>query len=253
MSIQQRGPSCVQINAGGPDGKRQMSPSFIILPLEVRNEIYSHVFGYDYIAPFSPDTGKLLLLNPPPQSTDGFYRKSDPQQILAILCVNHQISDEAAAYFYGKTTFRGGQVAVNAFIKGVGARRRDMIRSVAISHRDLLASPFDNGETFELLSRLPSLRKLRVSTSVHDFTQLQNELIRCGILKLAGTVDITVYNTYGKTTLSNSAPPVEQMCLDRYVWRCARGTTQWTGGGCVRKTTAQFQWKNWHWLSNDDS
>ena len=72
------------------------------------------------------------------------YGRYDPQHLLAILFVNHQISDEAAAYFYGKTMFDGGCRAVPAFIKGVGARRRDLIRNVAIMQIDLLALPFDN-------------------------------------------------------------------------------------------------------------
>ena len=220
-----------------------MSSRFTTLPLEIRSEIYSHVFRYDSIMPLSYHTEKRLLLSPLPQRTDGFCGKFDPQHILAILYVNHQISDEAVAHLYGKTTFRGEWGMITAFVKGIGARRRDIIRSVAISEPDLLASPFDDGDTFELLRRLPSLRKFRVSTSVGDFTQLQNELVRRGILELAGTVDITVRNTYGETTLSSSTPPVRQMYLDTYVWRCARGTTQWTGGECVQKPRCMFNGK----------
>ena len=231
-----------------------MSSTFTTLPLEVRNEIYSHVFGYDSIMLSSSDTGKHLLLFPSPQKTDGFYGKSDPQRILAILYVNHQISNEAAAYFYGKTTFRIGEWgAVTAFIKGIGARRRDMVKSVTISYPNLLALRVDNGETFELLSRLPGLRKVRVSTSVQNFTQLQNDLTRGGILEFAGEVEIAVYNTHGDTKVINSTPCVKQLYNDKYVWRCARGTTQWTGGERIRKITAQFQWENGRWLSIDNS
>lgn len=228
-----------------------MSSSFTTLPLEIRNEIYSHVFDYDSVMPLSHDDYKHLILYPAPQETDVCYG-DDPQDLLAIFYVNHQISDEAAAYFYGKKTFRGEWNAIATFIKGIGARRRDRIRSVAIWHPDLLTSFSDIVETFELLSRLPNLRKLRVSAFVHDFTQLQNKYMRGGILELAGKIDIAVHSTYDDVML-NSSTSIKQIYNDSYVWRCATGTTQWTGGERVRKITAQFQMVNGRWHDIDDA
>lgn len=232
-----------------------MSQIFTTLPLEVRNEIYSHVFHYDSITPKNNNTGKLLHLNTRPELDDTFllYKTSDPQKFLALLCVNHQISDEAAAFFYGKTNFHGEWHEVAAFIKGIGAHRRDMIRSVEISHPVWLAFAFDKDENFELLSGLPNLRRVRIAASVPDFTHLQNELIRGGILELAGKFDIGVYNTCNERKLSDATPPVSQFYTDRYVWSCARGTTQWTGGERIRTIIAQFHTKRQCWVLTGNS
>ena len=70
---------------------------------------------------------------------------------------------------------------------------------------------------------------------------------------LAGEVEIAVDNTYGDVEVNfNSSPTVKQIHMDRYVWQCARGTTQWTGGERVRELTAQYHLVGHCWLRIND-
>lgn len=151
-----------------------MSPTFTTLPWELRNEIYSYVFYYKNVSirTFRRHAPKLWLLNPLPKRTDNFYGISAPQETLALLRINHQIYEEAAAYFYHKMLFRGTWPALRSFIKGIGAYRRDMIKSVEITQTDPIISVFKHNEAFRLLSGLPSLRKLRVAIPGIEFFKL---------------------------------------------------------------------------------
>ena len=200
-----------------------MPPNFTSLPPELRNEIYSHVFNYGSNTLWVGNGGRFYKT---------MYDTKYLRQPLALLAVNHQISDEAAACFYGKIRFRGEWPLMADFLQGIGAWRRDMIRSVSIwSLYDGLDAA---GEVFELLSALPSLRIVRIDAAAEDFTGLQNILIQGGILKLVGKVAIDVHNTYNKVALIDLPPGVLPLYTDRYVWSCARGTTQWTGGERIR-------------------
>ena len=233
-----------------------MPPTFTTLPLEVRNEIYGHLFCYDSITPLSSKTGKLLHLNNRPRLAPDFllHIPSDPQNFLALLSVNHQISDEAADFFYYKTTFHGKWHEIVAFVKGIGARRGNMIRSMEISHPNWYAFIFDKDEDLEMLSGLlPNLRTLHIAASAPDFTRLQNELIQGGILKIAGKLDIGVCNTWSDEMLSGSEPRVRQIYRHRHVWRCDKGTTQWTGGDCARTIISQFDWERQCWINTGES
>ena len=122
-------------------------------------------------------TRKLWLVVPQLKPRDGFYNVSNPQATLALLCVDHQISDEAATYFYTNTRSEGEWSQIAALVKGIGARRRDMIRSLEISHPYSMAFGSDGAEILELLSALASLRMVRIAASVPDWTRLQTELI----------------------------------------------------------------------------
>ena len=203
-----------------------MSPTFVTLPFEVRNEIYSHVFDYDPITPYVGRNGKRLLFYRLRGHSHDFYAMSDPKSFLALLEVNHEISNEAAAYFYGNMIFRGKWHQITAFIKGIGARRRDMIRTVEIKHPASTGFQFDKDDTLELLGALPKLRTARITAYVPDFTRLQNQLIQGGILEIAGKFDICVHNICEGIILSCA----ERRHRDEYFWSCAKDTTQWTGG-----------------------
>ncbi|CAF9932698.1 MAG: hypothetical protein ALECFALPRED_005359 [Alectoria fallacina] len=224
-----------------------MSPSFTTLPLEIRNQIYSHVFDFDRIRPFAGNLRKRLLFHSLPKPSEDFYLKNDAQHILALLFVNHQSSDEAASYFYGKTRFCGCWREVADFVKGIGARRRNLVRDVEISHPSWLAFVFKKNESFKLLGGLANLRTVRITASVPDFTHLKNEFIQGRILELAGKVDISVYNFCGVKKLSDSTPP-GQYYKDSYLWSCAKDTTQWTGGERIRTLTAQYSEEHHHWV-----
>ena len=208
----------------------------------MRNEIYRYVFDYDFVIPLILSGGKRLLVHCPRDHNDGFYEMTDPNLSLALLEVSHEISDEAATYFYANMHFRGKWCQITAFVKGLSARRRTMIRSVEIKHPPLTKFEFDNGETLELLKGLASLRTVYIAASVFDFTRLQNQLIQGGILKIAGKFDICVHNIYDDVTqaiLGPSGSSDGARYTDEYIWSCAKGTTQWTGGDLNRTLTSE--------------
>lgn len=204
------------------------------LPLEVRNEIYKFVFDHDHLSPhanWGPCKSFRFELghgSPWPLANDVLA-----QQILALLSVSQQVSDEAAAYFYGKTVFYGNWPLIAAFVKGIGAQRRNMIRRIEI---DCEKSSFKDDENFEMLAELASLRTVHLCAISKDFTPLQNDTIPGCILGLVGKVDIdiTVY-TYGEY-LSDTIPPGQQHYREEYTWSCARNTAQWTCGESIRCT-----------------
>ena len=208
-----------------------MSPTFVTLPPEIRNEIYSHVFNYDPIRPHIAANGKRLLFHSLHRYSPDFFAASDPRLFLALLEVNHQILDEAETYFYSNMVFCATPQQISAFIKGIGARRRNMIRRVEIRQSISGSSQFDNRDTLELLGTLPKLRTVHITASVRDFTCLQNELIQEGILKIAGKFDIFVHTSCGglpPAFLGYSMSTAERRYSADYLWSCAKGTNQWT-------------------------
>ena len=213
-----------------------MSPTLTTLPLELRNEIYSHVFNYEDIV---VNDRHLLLYKTSNLYDHDFFTKFDPQRILALLYINHQVSDEAAAYFYAKTNFCGQWPEIASFVKGIGARRRDLIRSVHISQPSGIKSLFNGDIIVELLSGLPNLRKVCILTSGSDFTPLQNELVQGGISKTAEKWDTEIHNLRFGTKRCDS-PTIFQGYTDKYVWRYVRVSAQWTGGERVRTITGHY-------------
>lgn len=176
-----------------------MSPTFTTLPWEVRNEIYGYVFNYDNVTirTVKPSTTKLWLLNLPPKRTGGFHGISTPQITLPLLHVNHQIYKEAAAYFYHKMLFRGTWSELGPFIKGIGTYRRNMIKSVEISDTDSTISVYKHNEAFQLLSGLPSLRRLRVAIDGIEFFNLVTRPKKPpgpqGLSKFTTSVEIRIF------------------------------------------------------------
>ena len=157
-----------------------MSPNFVTLPLEIRNEIYSHVFHYRHIRPYRAIYGRMLHFS---SRRDDLFGPLNPKTFFALLEVSHQISNEAATFFYSNIRFCGGLQHIAAFVKGIGARRRDLIRRVEIKHRSPTDSQFRD-DIRGLLGALPKLRTARIVASVHDFTRLQNQLIQSDIWQI---------------------------------------------------------------------
>lgn len=199
-----------------------MSPKFVTLPLEVRNEIYSHVFDYGHFMPSSERYSKRQLVRVPDHSNHSF-QSFDADTFLALLEVSHQISNEAATCFYGNVIFWGKYHQIAAFVKGIGARRRDLIRRIEIKHQASTDSQFGENDTLELLGALPKLRTAHITASVRDFTRLQNKLIQSGTWEIDDTL----------------VPTVEDRCRDGYFgqgyyWTCFMDTSQWTRGNFKR-------------------
>ena len=213
-----------------------MPTTFTTLPLEVRNDIYSFVFDHGCLTPLEdapwgwyksfqcisghrePDPGTEYLF---------------PQQILALLSVSQQVSDEAAAYFYGKTIFEGTWPLIAAFVKGIGAQRRNMIRTIVINWHQSL---FKDDESLDMLAELTSLRTVHIYGITTDFTHLQNEAIPGCILGLVGKVDIDISVYTSGDCLSDTIPVIHQIYSDEHTWSCARNTAQWTCGEPIRCT-----------------
>ena len=169
-----------------------MATTFTTLPLEVRNEIYTFVFDHDRLSPRDSAPGRLCKSFQYEHSDGGFWgwvRDLLPQQTLALLSVNQQISDEAAAHFYGKTTFYGNWPLIAAFVKGIGAQRRNMIRNIEI---DCGQSLFKDDENLDMLAGLTNLRTVDIYANSTDFPHLQNDAIPGCILGLVEKVDIDI-------------------------------------------------------------
>ena len=213
-----------------------MPTTLTTLPLEVRNEIYAFVFDHDRLTPRNDTPGRLCKSFQFEQGQSGPYPWGEdnlPQQNLALLSVSQEISHEAVAYFYGKTIFQGSWPLIAAFVKGIGAQRRNMIRTIEI---DWEQSLFENDENFDMLAELTNLRTVHIYGISTDFPHLQNNTIPGCILGLVGKVDIdiSVY-TYGDC-FSDTIPPVHQLYSDQYTWSCAKNSSQWTGGEPIRCT-----------------
>ena len=200
-----------------------MSPTFVTLPLEIRNEIYSHVFDYTVIMPDGKANGKRLLWRRPGDSSffcEGYY----PNCFLALLEVSHQVLNEAATCFYSNTRFCGDWHQIAAFVKGIGARRRELIRSVEINHRASTVFRFDQDDTLELLGALPRLRTVCITASVPDFARLRDQLIQSGIWEIDDTL----------------LPFPGERWRDKYYFSFAEDRGQWTGANFKRTLLPEF-------------
>ena len=211
-----------------------MPTTFTTLPLEVRNEIYTFVFDHDRLSPC--DNAPLCKAFQYEHSPDGHWpwvRELHPQQTLALLSVSQQISDEAAAYFYGNTIFYGYWPLIAAFVKGIGAQRRNMIRRIEIDWKQSL---FKDDENLDMLAELTGLQTVHMYAITKDFTHLQNDTIPGCISGLVGKVDIGISVFTSGECLSDTIPPVQQLYTDENTWSCARNTAQWTCGEPIRGT-----------------
>ena len=148
-----------------------------------------------------------------------------PELNLALLSVSQQISHEAAAYFYGKTIFQGTWPLIAAFVKGIGAQRRNMIRTIRLNWEQSL---FKDDESLDMLAELKSLRTVHIYGITTDFTQLQNDTVPGCISGLVGKVDIDISVYTSGDGLSDTIPPVQQIYSEEHTWSCARNTAQWT-------------------------
>ena len=197
----------------------EIPPKFVTLPLEVRNEIYSHVFHYSYMIPYIEGKANLHLFCVPVHNGHDYLSElSNADKFLALLEVSHQISIEAATYFYGNTIFCGEYHRIAAFVKSIDARRRDLIKRVEIRHLASKRSRFGEDDTLELLRALPKLRTARITASVRDFTRFQNRIIQSGTWEI-------------DDTLVSTAEKRRQRCRDAYSWAYR---TQWKGGNFKR-------------------
>ena len=213
-----------------------MPTTLTTLPLEVRNEIYAFVFDHGLLTLRADDRGRLCKFLQYEQGPSGPYHWGEdlpPQKNLALLSVSQQVSHEAAAYFYGKTIFHGTWPLIAAFVKGISAQRRNLIRTIEL---DWEQSLFEDDESFNMLAESTCLRTVHIYAIATDLTRLQNNTFPGCISGLVGKVDIDISVNVCRHRLSDTIPPVHQLYSDTYTWSCARDTAQWTAGEPIRCT-----------------
>ncbi len=205
-----------------PSKKAMTSQFLTVLPPEIRNYIYELVFRCSFMARME---SRYLFIEPSTGSEGSFYEIIYRGRVLALLLVNHQVSQEACACFYPKTEFAGEALALKQFLIGIGTYRRNMIRTLHL-HIDLYYYGFD--DVLRLLLTMQGLWTLMVRISgfrVAD--QLQN-LIDRGILMLTGKFDVRVYAWSSLTY--ESVTQIEQgfdIWTRKVVWSNAKGDSEW--------------------------
>ena len=153
------------------------------LPPELRTQVYSNVFDYKsinvrtvhgekrFVWTSFPDLEHHFFHTSFPDLEHHFFHTSAPNKVLALLLVNHQISDEAAPYFYAKTKFSGLPGELIDFVNYIGSRRRSMIKKIKIvsDNCSRFSSRFSSRRKFEpeVLDLLSTLHNL--STVQLDF------------------------------------------------------------------------------------
>lgn len=203
-------------------------PSLNTLPREIRDRIYDFVW----------DLGRDVSLSAPlriPRKRkflpfDRFFAKT----MLALLHVNHQISAEAAFTFYGKRVFCSRSKQLLPFLGSIGLRRY-LIRDI-----EVLEAPDGSlrlpPQTFDILQTLSSLRSFTIKIRKTSFKTVQNHLVRIGVYKLTGRMDVNVHSerardiSYYELSGSKSIGLLERVIFTN-TSTCAKGETEWRSEG----------------------
>lgn len=241
------------------------SSPFLNLPRELRDQIYEWVFPFrnSFIVPVCQ--GLLLTVNleedraPTPFHLDRWFHicsqgavsslkskrrlKIQAQQVLKLMLVNRRISAEFAAYFYGALTFSGAPSVssdLSYFIEGIGPSRRDMIKTIELDDRFDYRPPLDFGN-FDTLCMLGNLQKVTIETTQTNTPLVQKAIVRGGIHKLKGRVEIVVRNTTKRVAKHRLERILKFEEWKTTVWTCAKGQAKWTQG----ITRVEILFKGW--------
>ena len=133
------------------------SPDLLGLPRELRDRIYDFVYPYDNVHlewMFWPRREGVAIKHL--RTHSGQTEK--PRELLALLSVNHQISEEAARIFFGKLSFVGRDRILKVFSHYIRPDQRGLIRSVEVDvdSLDHLPMPID-----DLVGDLPNARVVK--------------------------------------------------------------------------------------------
>lgn len=174
--------------------------TFFDLPQEIRDEIYGYVFECDTVSPCAKNTNnqlrKRLVVNHTIHRGQRFLPSYRPNDVLALLLVNRQISTEAAQCFYGNTSFSGTVDNVYLFLKGIGPERRNMVRTIILPPQLCSIERTAHLRLCDLLITLKSLRTVQLSFSSPDMSAVRKALFNTGVCRLMGNVDWVLYNFF---------------------------------------------------------
>jgi hypothetical protein len=174
--------------------------TFFDLPREIRDQIYRYVFECDAVSPCAKTSNnrprKRLVFNRTVRRGQRFLPSYCPNDVLALLLVNRQISTEAALSFYGNTSFSGTLDDMYFFLKGIGPQRRNMVRTINLPPQLYSAEKAAHLRLYNLLLTLQSLRRVQISFSTPDMSIVRKALLNTGVCRLMGIVDFVLYNFF---------------------------------------------------------
>jgi len=194
--------------------------SFNMLPFELREMIYDSVYTCKHVETRIWDR-KYLLFEGPHQN------HVEPETFLALLLVNHQVSEQAAVNFFGKRTFGGQIQTLLVFLQGIGPRRRALLRSVVC--RDAFVPLFlpnikiscTPRSLFGLLGTT-NVSRFEHFTRSEGFDEARKKLIDAGIMQLSGRIEVVVHVDHGFNMTKDGAS-----VLSSTTWRCEKNQRCW--------------------------
>lgn len=196
--------------------------SFIELPREIRDRVYDFVYDFNKVL-LVKSLRKYLIIR---SSFRDKYPKVTPDEFLALLHVNRQISEEAQLSLYGKHTFEGQPSDLCHFLEGPGLRRF-MTRRIEVGEVLFFSSDSYNEfftELFVILSTLSHLRFVKVNMLAKDTETALSKLNKYGISQVNRSIEITMH-------IKRRCYRAETSLLGWYyvvdVWTLPSGKTEW--------------------------
>ena len=204
--------------------------SFIDLPLEMRDLVYDYVFEGISVDVYEAHSGrrtrpkKRLAFNQTKQPGKHFPPSYHPRDVLALLLVSSQISKEAGLRFYGNKTFAGTLAIMYSFLRGIGSRRLNIIRTIELISQLAINEIHEPFRLYDLLGTLQNLQKVYITVSKPENRYAIMDLTYLGINDLIGLVDIVINNTYEGDVIdpeiNNGSPFV---LTNESRWTCPKG------------------------------
>jgi len=226
-------------------------------PREIRDRIYDYVFDCDSEDPVElhpvewhaarrGDYRTRLLL----PIGSGDLKLTD--EALALLHVNHQISNEAACHLYGKRTFSGNSRDFLMFLRGIGQCRK-LVRKVQIFEH---SSNADDHATHlhDLISDLSTLGTLKLFRFVmvedqYSYRSVYQSLIDRGVHKLGCELEVRNggNRSFVRRGLSPDNPTRTVVRFSKH-WTCAKDSLEWKGGELHCQTLAWLSPESLNWV-----
>ena len=208
------------------------------LPLEIRDRIYDFVFEGKKVRPITLDKGikKHILLGNQVTLWTWARAPRTPNDVLALLFVNHQISDEVMSNFYGSHIIMGTRKHLGIFVDGIG-NRRDRIRSVELT--EVPESPdAAEGEwqwqwrghgdrLLDNLMRMPLLQTVRIHTACREIMEAEGNVKELGFHRLDKSIDIVHINVSSQDGVDIHTHKCFHINAIN-IWKKAKDSSEWT-------------------------